>query len=139
MKITIKVAAVIKNKSNKFLFIKERYDLKDGFKWNWVKGTLNKRELPEDGIKREVLEEVGLLVKKVSLKSVVTYGDNKNLKILFIFLVNDFKGKAKIADNKKQAKYGEEIIDFAWFSKDKIKKIPKKDFMSPYIRPSVLV
>lgn len=60
------VVAVIVNEDNKILLLK-RSDFKDQWmpsKWSLVGGAIEKGESPEQACEREILEEVGLEIKK---------------------------------------------------------------------------
>ena len=86
MKITIKVAALIINKKDEVLLIKEKYGAGDEPKWNLVKGTFdNFNETLSECVIREIKEEVGIKAKSPVLKEIFHYGDKDNQRILFIF------------------------------------------------------
>lgn len=134
MKITVKVAAVIVNKKDEVLLIKERYEAGDRPKWNLVKGTFdNPKETLEDCVVREIKEEVGLKAEDPVLKEIFQYGDAKNQRLLFVFLVSEFAGKVTLDSKEKQNSRGENISDFKWFSNKEIKKLSEEECMAPYV------
>jgi 8-oxo-dGTP pyrophosphatase MutT (NUDIX family) len=134
MKITVKVAAVIVNKKDEVLLIKERYEAGDRPKWNLIKGTFDSNnETLEDCVVREIKEEVGLKAKNPVLKEIFHYGNLNNHRILFVFFVNKFIGKVALDLKEKQNSREENISDFKWFSKKEISKMHKEEFMSPYV------
>lgn len=138
MKITLKVAAVIFNAKNEVLLIKEKYDKNQDPKWNIVKGTYdNAEETIVDCVKREILEEVGLIANKVELKSIFHYGNAENLRTLFVFHVNDFTGEAKVQPAAEQKERGEEILSLDWFSEEELLKIPEEDYITKYVWLSI--
>ena len=134
MKTTIKVAALIINKKDEVLLIKEKYKPEDKPKWNLVKGTFdNDKETLDDCIIREIKEEVGVKAKDPVLKNIFHYGDRDNSRILFVFVVNKFLGTIFLDSEDNQSSRSENILDFKWFSQKEIKKLSKKDFMAPYV------
>lgn len=134
MKITIKVAALIINKKEEVLLIKEKYKVGGKAKWNLVKGTFDNFNEDLSGcIIREIKEEVGIKAKDPILKKVFHYGEKDNHRILFIFMINKFSGKVFLDSDNNQNNKGENISDFKWFSKKEIGKLSKSEFMAPYV------
>jgi 8-oxo-dGTP diphosphatase len=66
-------------------------------KWNGLGGKFNPGESPEDCLKREVLEESGLLVEKALLKGFITFPDFDGADdwYAFVYCVTAFSGKLK--------------------------------------------
>lgn len=134
MSITIKVAALVKNKKDEVLLIQERYGENNEPKWNLIKGTFdNENETLADCIIREIKEEAGLRAKNPILIKIFHYGDAGSRKILFVFLVNKFVGKVSLAPIDKQKKRGEDISNFKWFSQKEIKKLSKRECIGSYV------
>lgn len=104
------VAALIKNKDGKFLFVKT-HKLKDIY--TIPGGGIKPGESPEEALKREVKEEVGLEIKKAKLfkiqESMET--DEPEQAIFFNYLCDVDNDKVKI-DNY-------EILDFTWVKPSK--------------------
>ena len=118
----------------KFCWLKKDRGGEGNFKWNLVKGTYDdSRETIKDCIKREIKEEIGLNAKNFKLKKIFHYGDNDNLRILFVFSVNYISGDILIPPRKIQLLRNENINSFEWFNEKKISLVGKKDFMASYV------
>ena len=63
-------------------------------KWNGLGGKLIAGESPEECVKREVLEESGLIIRKPKLHGVITFPkfDNVDDWMVFIYTVHHFEG-----------------------------------------------
>lgn len=134
MQVTMKVAAIIFNKQNEILLIKECYEKDEELKWNLIKGTYdNPDETIVDCVKREIKEEAGLVVENVALRKIYHYGDASNPRVLFVFFVNDFKGSISVASAEDQNQREENIVSARWFKKDDLKNISADEFMAPYV------
>ncbi|MCD4819904.1 MAG: 8-oxo-dGTP diphosphatase [Candidatus Cloacimonetes bacterium] len=73
--------------------IKKRNDFhKD--KWNGLGGKFEDGESPEECVKREILEESGLTIRKPHLHGVITFPnfDGENDWIVFLFTASEFSG-----------------------------------------------
>ncbi len=73
---------------------------KDDFhyqKWNGLGGKLLPGESPEDCIRREVLEESGLMLTNIVLKGVIAFPlfDQKNDWLVFIYIAKGFQGELR--------------------------------------------
>ena len=64
-------------------------------KWNGLGGKLEAGESPEQGMRREVLEESGLAVEAAELKGVLTFPDfdGRHDWVAFVFLVTRTSGE----------------------------------------------
>ncbi len=64
-------------------------------KWNGLGGKMEANESPEDAVKREILEESGLILEDSQLKGVITYPQTNNDEewIVFVFTANKFTGE----------------------------------------------
>ena len=73
--------------NNKVLLIKQNEKEKIGFgRWNGVGGHVEKGENPIESAKRELLEETGLIIRKLSLRFITILEKEENIGIsLFIF------------------------------------------------------
>jgi len=135
MKTQMKVGVILINKKKQILLIKEKYKKDEEYKWNIIKGTYDKfsETLLECAI-REVHEEIGVHVKKLTLDRAYHYGEKENPKIIFIFvgLVNE----KKIVFNFDNNENDESIIEAKWFTKKEFKLIKKKNLMASYIYES---
>tara|TARA_B100000287_G_scaffold432799_1_gene492970 strand:+ start:2223 stop:2681 length:459 start_codon:yes stop_codon:yes gene_type:complete len=63
-------------------------------KWNGLGGKLIAGESPEECVKREVLEESGLIIRKPKLHGVITFPkfDNVDDWMVFVYTVDHFEG-----------------------------------------------
>ena len=97
-------------KGNQFLLVKHIKDNDD--LWIFPGGKLNENESPEDCVKREMLEEMGLVIEKYESIGEMQniWKERDDLLYLFVCQVTD----DKITINKK------EIREFAWFPGDKL-------------------
>ena len=73
--------------NNKVLLIKQNEKEKIGFgRWNGVGGHVEKGENPIESAKRELVEETGLIIRKLSLRFITILEKEENIGIsLFIF------------------------------------------------------
>lgn len=69
-------------------------------KWNGLGGKFEPGESPEQCLKREVLEESGLMVEQAQLKGFITFPDfdGTNDWYTFIYTVTAFSGDLKASD-----------------------------------------
>jgi len=70
-KFTVTVAAVIVDDQNRVLLLKHVF--RPGTGWGIPGGFIKSLEQPDDGIKRELMEEVGLEITDLKLITVVTH------------------------------------------------------------------
>lgn len=76
--------------------VKKQQDIHEG-KWNGLWGKLEQGESPEEGVVREIQEEVGLEVLDMQFKGLLTapFFDGKQDWIVYIYLVNSFRGEVQ--------------------------------------------
>jgi len=84
-------------KDNKTLMLfrnKKANDYHQG-KWNGLGGKFEQGESPEDCAIREIKEESGLIVKKLTMKGFITFPmfDEKEDWHVFLFVVDEFEGE----------------------------------------------
>ncbi|MBE6809876.1 MAG: 8-oxo-dGTP diphosphatase [Ruminococcaceae bacterium] len=88
-------------KNNKYLMlhrIKKQNDLNQD-KWIGIGGKFETRESPEQCVRREVLEETGLIMGKCSYRGIITFVSDKwPTEYMHLFTCNDFSGKIKDCD-----------------------------------------
>lgn len=74
--------------------VKKQQDFHEG-KWNWLGGKLEQGESPEDCVRREIKEEVGVVVDHMIFKGLLTAPlfDGKQDWIIYIYLVDSFSGE----------------------------------------------
>lgn len=106
---------LITNKSGQILLVKRGIKPKFGY-WDLPGGFLEEGEHPEDCLKREMKEELGVNVKIINLLGI--YTDKYYLKhflstLNFYYLSKIIKGKIKPADDISEAR---------WFARNKLPK-----------------
>jgi 8-oxo-dGTP diphosphatase len=110
---TVTAAGIILDESNRVLLLKHRF--RPGGGWGIPGGFIEAKEQPEEALRRELREEVGLEVEDVRLFSTRTFKRAKQLEILF-------RGRAKGGALPQSI----EITKAAWFSLDEIPtELPK--------------
>jgi 8-oxo-dGTP diphosphatase len=74
--------------------IKKQNDMHQG-KWNGLGGKLEPGETPEECAAREILEESGLVAKKLILKGLITFPGFSNEEdwYTFLFVIPEFSGE----------------------------------------------
>lgn len=86
----------ISNKTKTLMLhrVKKKNDMHKG-KWNGLGGKLMDQESPEECVKREVLEESGLIIKNPILKGIITFPkfDGIDDWLVFIYTSNQFEGE----------------------------------------------
>lgn len=100
-KFTISAAAIVTNEAGEVLLL--RHLLRPQAGWGLPGGFMNAAEQPEDAIRRELIEEIGLGLDQVRMLRVRTI--NRHIEILFRASA---AGEAKIRSR--------EITDIGWFS-----------------------
>lgn len=104
-------------KNNKYLMlhrIKKQNDLNQD-KWIGIGGKFETRESPEQCVRREVLEETGLIMGKCSYRGIITFVSDKwPTEYMHLFTCNDFSGKIKDCD--------EGVLE--WVEKNAIYNLP---------------
>lgn len=109
-------ASAIITKADKVLLTRRAVEPKKGY-WDAPGGFLEKDEHPEDGLKREMMEELGVDIKIIKMLGIYMgeYLEKHPESTLNIYyLAKITKGKIRPADD---------ITEARWFAKD---KIPKK-------------
>ncbi len=104
-------------KNGKYLMlhrVKKKNDVNQD-KWVAIGGKFEDKESPEECNRREVLEETGLTLGKVSYRGVVTFVSDKwPTEYMHIFHTTDFSGEIKVCDEGK----------LCWFDKKEIYNLP---------------
>ena len=136
MDITLKVAALIKNKEGQTLLIKEKYTEDQGYKWNLVKGTYdNATETIQECVIREIKEEVGLQnIGTVTLSNVYHYSKPENPKILFVFTVEYLGDETVTTEHNND---DENISETKWLSPEELQQLTKEDCIADYVFSSI--
>jgi len=99
---TVTIAAVVVDDQNRVLLLNHVF--RPGFGWGIPGGFIKSREQPEDALRRELQEEVGLEVTDVKLITVVTHSHVNQVIIPF---------SCKPVGNAKPCSF--EITEAAWF------------------------
>ena len=74
---------------------KKKNDPNEG-KWIGVGGRIEEGETPEEGVKREVLEETGLTLTSFTRRSVIHFGsDTWEDEIMYLFTADGFEGEIR--------------------------------------------
>lgn len=108
------VVAAIIQKDNKFLMGKRSLTKKSapGF-WSPICGRIEARETPAEAVKREVFEEVGLVVKP--LKQVAEFDTRDKSALIHWWTVEVVDGEAQIKND--------EHSEIRWLSIDEMEKL----------------
>ena len=110
MKKVVEVAVGVIKRDGLYFMTKRADHVHQGGKWEFPGGKVEKNELPEEALKRELKEEVNLDV--VASSSLITinhdYGDK--LVSLVVFLVEGFKSEPKALEGQKEG----------WFTFDEL-------------------
>ena len=104
---TATTAAIIIDEQNRILLLNHVF--RPGSGWGIPGGFINSGEQPEDAIKRELKEEIGLELQEVELLFVRTLRSFNQVQIIF-------RGNVHGIPKTK----GLEIIEAAWFDLDKL-------------------
>ena len=106
----MKVAvAVITDEFNRILITRRSPNVSHGGFWEFPGGKLNKDELAEDALVREIKEEVGLDVLSYVYMGEVRYQYNDQDIELLIFHINKFSGNASCKEEQLDLRW--ELID----------------------------
>ncbi len=111
--------AVIRNKGGKFLVLKRREDeVAYPGKYTFPGGKVEDNETIEETLKREVLEEVGLVLKpgKILLKDKSFLRPDGQTTKSFSYLC--------AVENPDQVKISEDFTDYQWVTLDELKALP---------------
>ncbi len=122
MELQVGVKMLIRNSSGKYLLQrrnpKKYIDAQIG--WEVVGGRINPGTPLLDNLKREVFEETGLKLTKITMilgvQDILRIKDKHIVRITYL---GEAKGKIVLDTN--------ENIVFNWFAKDELKKLPKKN------------
>ena len=104
---TVTAAGIIVNENNRVLLLKHRF--RSGSSWGIPGGFIEAGEQPEEALRRELREEVGLEIEDVWLFSTRTFRTVKQLEILF-------RARAKGGVSPQSI----EISKAEWFSLDEL-------------------
>lgn len=113
----ITVAAGIIQKDNKILIAQRHRKDSHGLKWEFPGGTLRSGECGEDGIKRELMEELNIVVEA---ERYFGYYTEPPLRIQY-YLVKYVSGEIKLVEHE-QAKWvtQDQLLDYDLLTGDRI-------------------
>lgn len=134
----IKVGVLIVKK-DEALLIKEWSDNKEGYFWNFVKGTFEPSidKTLADCAKREAIEEAGVTIKlKSFINLAVKHGFNTRIYVNFIGEITN--GEPKLASLKDQKGRNEDIKEVKWMNKEDLKNINKEEFINDIAYEAVM-
>ncbi len=84
-------------------------------KWIGVGGGFEDKESPEDCVRREILEETGLIVGKLRFRGIVTFvTDTWETEYMHLFTSEDFAGKLIDCDEG----------ELVWVEKEAVPRLP---------------
>ena len=104
-------------KDGKYLMLYRNRKKNDenGGKWIGVGGKFESGETPNECMRREILEETGLSVKKAQLCGIVTFvSDVFGCEYMFLYTVTEFEGELKPCDEG----------ELEWIDKSKVFSLP---------------
>ncbi len=68
-------------------------------KWIGIGGKFEDRESPEDCVRREVLEETGLILRNLNYRGIITFVTDKwETEYMHLFTSDEFEGQIKTCD-----------------------------------------
>lgn len=111
--------AIIRDNENRYLLVQEKQPGAYGL-WNLPAGWIDEGESPQQTAIREAKEEVGLDVKLVSQKPVLSKLNDKGNRLLTSFLTEVVGGSLKFPK--------EEILDAKWIGVEEIEKLKLEKF-----------
>ncbi len=120
---------ILNNKKEVLLLQRPSTDMSRPNGWDFPGGALEKLEDPIAGIKREVQEETGLIVKSVTLLSVTSFPLHDGCWTILVLYQADCESETIVLSNEHQ--------QFQWMRKDQIlsSSMPKryKDFVRSFL------
>jgi 8-oxo-dGTP pyrophosphatase MutT (NUDIX family) len=143
IELQVGVKVLLKNSEGKFLFLRrnpKKYP-EVGPKWDIVGGRINPGTSLLENLKREVLEETGLVLstqpKLVGAQDIFVLRNYQNKKSPLPNPPHQGEGKKHIdkhvvrltytGEIEGQVKIDEESVEFGWFSEEEVKNINKKE------------
>lgn len=104
------VTAAVIQKGDKILLAQRKPNSNLGLKWEFPGGKLEIGETPEEGLKREIREELDLEIEVEDIFKVVVQSYNEKDLVLLCYKCKYLSGEAKTLD----------CHDFKWVTKDEL-------------------
>lgn len=93
------LAALIKNENGEFLIAKRKMRLSNGGKWEFPGGKLRFSESPEDCLRREIKEELGMDIIVLSPFQIVNQSFSDKSILLIAYICNYEGGELSLKDH----------------------------------------
>jgi len=119
-------------RGNEVLMLFRNKDPNHG-KWNGVGGKIETSETPEEGCRREVLEETGLSVRSLLFRGMIALN---GVECIYVFISDDFAGELIQSD---EGNLDWKSVDWILESKDVVENIPLfiEEVLDRYSEPNV--
>lgn len=116
-KITYVAASILQNSEDKILLVQRPRKKHMSELWEFPGGKVEKNELPEEALKRELFEELNIHVEITDLKplSFISYDYQDFHLIMFVFICYKWKGEITLKEDQP---------DFIWASALELKNYP---------------
>jgi 8-oxo-dGTP diphosphatase len=93
------LAALIENRNGEFLIAKRKSDLSNGGKWEFPGGKLKLSETPEECLRREIKEELGMDIIVQTPFQIVNQQYSDRSILLLAFLCKNKGGEIRLKDH----------------------------------------
>ncbi|MFH1129646.1 MAG: NUDIX hydrolase [Patescibacteria group bacterium] len=129
--IKIKVGVLVE-KDDSLLLIRELNDSDGKYYWNIIKGTFEPKRNEDlfTAVIRECREEAGITVEIKNLLNIQYIQKKSGWVFQFNFIATIKEGIPQVSSQDLQKQLNENITDVKFFSKVKLKKIGKNEFMN---------
>ncbi len=116
-KFTVGAICVIERPDGAILLVRQSYRRH----WGFPGGLLQRREAPEDGVRREVLEEVGLQVELVGEPAVVVHARHHRVDV--VYKASTVGPAVETSDRAALDTDSVEIVEARWFPPDELPEL----------------
>lgn len=104
MKIQVAIA-IIQDKAGRFLITQRAEDTSHAGLWEFPGGKLEQNESPESALKREILEEVGLIISEEEfLTQIDHHYEDKHIEF-FVYRITQFEGEARCCEQQRALRW----------------------------------
>jgi 8-oxo-dGTP diphosphatase len=113
------LAAIIRNEKNEILIARRKPHLSNGGLWEFPGGKLHQDEKPEECLKREINEELGIDVDVGSVYHIVNHKKQGRAILLMAYTCDLIGGKLDLIDHD-EAKWAEssELLNYNYSEPD---------------------